>query len=129
MNPININTDPKINSGYKVPDDYFLNFENRLMSIINDEKEKTNVISFWKKKNIILYAIATTIIISIFTNIYFNQIDNYTINSTQEYLTYADDLTTEELVDYLTIEDLKDLEKEVIPIDHQTPIFLNEYTN
>ncbi|OXA82964.1 hypothetical protein B0A56_03215 [Flavobacterium columnare NBRC 100251 = ATCC 23463] len=129
MNPININTDPKINSGYKVPDDYFLNFENRLMSIINDEKEKTNVISFWKKKNIILYAIAATIIISIFTNIYFNQIDNYIINSTQEYLTYTDDLTTEELVDYLTIEDLKDLEKEVIPIDHQTPIFLNEYTN
>uniref|UniRef100_A0AA94F278 Uncharacterized protein n=1 Tax=Flavobacterium columnare TaxID=996 RepID=A0AA94F278_9FLAO len=82
-----------------------------------------------EEKNIILYAIAATIIISIFTNIYFNQIDNYTINSTQEYLTYADDLTTEELVDYLTIEDLKDLEKEVIPIDHQTPIFLNEYTN
>ncbi|OWP75999.1 hypothetical protein, partial [Flavobacterium oreochromis] len=115
--------------GYKVPDDYFLNLEDRIMLEINQKKEVSNIFSLRKKRNIWFYGVAATILISLFTWIYFNQINNYTVNSTQEYLAYADDVTTEDLADYLTTEDLTDLEKEITPIDHQTVIYLNEYLN
>ncbi|AEW85207.1 hypothetical protein B0A78_11780 [Flavobacterium columnare NBRC 100251 = ATCC 23463] len=129
MKHINLNTDPKINSGYKVPDDYFLNFEDRIMSHINQEIDTPKIISFWKKKNIWIYGIAATIIISIFTWIYFNQTNTYSLTSTQEYLAYSDEITPEDLADYLTPEDLTNLEKELNSIDHQTAIYLNEYLN
>ncbi|RVU90145.1 hypothetical protein EH230_04120 [Flavobacterium columnare] len=127
MNQININTDPKINAGYQVPDDYFLNFEDRLMSKINQKTKTAKVFSIGQKKNIWIYGVAAVIVLSIFTWIYFYQTNTSTLVSTQEYLAYSDDIMTEDLVDYLTNEDLTDLEKELTSIDHQMSIYLNEY--
>ncbi|WP_136666475.1 hypothetical protein [Flavobacterium sp. H122] len=129
MKKIDLENDEKIESGFKIPDNYFDSFEDRLMQRISEEEKPVKVISLWQRKSKWISGIAAAVVISIGTWLYFEQKTTENIEMTQDYLTYEADVTTEEIAMLLTNEDLTHLESEITEIDTQTENYINDYLN
>lgn len=102
----------KIESGFKVPENYFENFEDRLLSQI-EPKAEPKVISLFHRKQIWISAIAAVFVALIAIPVYFNsvtteKISNQTLENylTTEYNTY-------DLINNLSEEDIQSLETSV----------------
>lgn len=102
----------KIKSGFKVPENYFENFEDRLLSQI-EPKAEPKVISLFHRKQIWISAIAAVFVALIAIPVYFNsvtteKISNQTLENylTTEYNTY-------DLINNLSEEDIQSLETSV----------------
>lgn len=102
----------KMESGFKVPENYFENFEDRLMSQI-EPKAEPKVISLFHRKQIWISAIAAVFVALIAIPVYFNsvtteKISNQTLENylTTEYNTY-------DLINNLSEEDIQSLETSV----------------
>lgn len=102
----------KIKSGFKVPENYFENFEDRLLSQI-ESKEEPKVISLFHRKQIWISAIAAVFVALIAIPVYFNSVTTEKIsNQTLEnYLTI--EYNTYDLIDNLSEEDIQGLETSV----------------
>ncbi len=130
MKKIDLENDKKIESGFKIPDNYFDSFEDRLMlRIENEEASHSKVISIWHRKSFWLSGIAAALVISMGTWMYFEQQKNETIEFTQDYLAFENDITTEDIAKHLTEEDLSNLESEINDFDAKTETYINEYLN
>lgn len=102
----------KIKTGFKVPENYFENFEDRLMSQL-EPKAEPKVISLFHRKQIWISAVAAVFVALIAIPVYFNsvateKISNQTLENylTTEYNTY-------DLMDNLSEEDIQSLETSV----------------
>ncbi|MGV7107167.1 hypothetical protein [Flavobacterium sp. U410] len=102
----------KIKSGFKVPENYFESFEDRLLSQI-ESKEEPKVISLFHRKQIWISAIAAVFVALIAIPVYFNSVTTEKIsNQTLEnYLTI--EYNTYDLIDNLSEEDIQGLETSV----------------
>lgn len=102
----------KIKSGFKVPENYFENFEDRLLSQI-ESKEEPKVISLFHRKQVWISAIAAVFVALIAIPVYFNSVTTEKIsNQTLEnYLTI--EYNTYDLIDNLSEEDIQGLETSV----------------
>jgi hypothetical protein len=102
----------KIKTGFKVPENYFENFEDRLLSQI-ESKEEPKVISLFHRKQIWISAIAAVFVALIAIPVYFNSVTTEKIsNQTLEnYLTI--EYNTYDLIDNLSEEDIQGLETSV----------------
>ncbi|GAA4757506.1 MULTISPECIES: hypothetical protein [Flavobacterium] len=129
MKKIDLENDNKIVTGFKIPDNYFDSFEDRLMQKIESAPEKAKVVSLWQRKSVWISGVAAVFVISIGTWIYFEQQKTESIEISQEYLAYESDITTEDIAKHLTDDELTNLELEITDFDTQTESYINEYLN
>ena len=124
MKPINLDNDTKIEPGFKVPDNYFVDFSERLMIII-PEKEVKEILIFSKTKKWV-YAVAAILIIGISFPVlnYFinksNEIDSLVL---ENYITYNSTLNETDIADLLTQNEINkikiDLKIEDLTIENE----------
>jgi propanediol dehydratase large subunit len=100
-----------IKSGFKVPDNYFEQFEAKMMEQISTEKE-TKVVSLFYRKQVWIGAIAAVFLIAIAIPVYFNMANNSNLDDTtiENYLVQQQGIGITELSKHLTDEDIVALE-------------------
>lgn len=112
MNSFNLENQPKINSGFKTPENYFENFSESVFSKIAQE-EKPVISIFQRKRNWFLAAVAV-LILGIMIPFLNKPATNQTIDDTtmENYLAQSN-ISQYELVNMLDNEDIEALEKEL----------------
>lgn len=129
MKDFNLNNE-KINTGFKVPEGYFEQFESRMLNQLTVENEP-KVISLWKQKRVWMTSVAAVLLVSIALPIYFS-INNTARNSTVEdetietYLAMQSSLTNYEIATELTNEDFASLEESLALNDDAVELYLEE---
>ena len=89
MKPFKLDNTPKIESGFKTPDNYFENFQASLIEKLANEPiiEETKVISIFRKRKTILLAIAAVLTLALLipvmyqSNIKNKDLDSVTIEN------------------------------------------------
>ncbi len=120
MNDFKLDTHPKISSGFKVPDNYFDTFSERLME--NMPKQEPKVISFYARNRSWFYSAAAILVIA-FTIPVMNQFttssDVISNVEVENYLANHSTITDDDIVNLLDTEDIEKLAVET-PIDNLT---------
>lgn len=158
MKKINLDNDPKIKTGFQVPENYFDSLEDRVLQKISFEENKPKintgfeipngyfdsledavmaklndtkeipVISIWKRKSVWISSVAAVFIVTMGTLLFFNT-PKEELTISQDYLAYQNDITTEDIAAHLTDEDIQALETEMTPLDNETETYINDYLN
>lgn len=119
----------KIATGFTIPENYFENFEDKIMSKIELKTQPLKVISLWQSKSVWISSVAALFIITVGIWYYFQE-NNYQDNvSSSEYLAFENDISTEDIAKHLTDEDLASLEEELNTFDTQTESYIQDYLN
>nr|WP_294936373.1 hypothetical protein [uncultured Flavobacterium sp.] len=127
MRKIDLHNDPKIETGFKVPEDYFQSFEDRIMSQLQEKEVK--VVPLWQRKPVWYSGVAAVFMLSIGTWMYYNQQSEVIYTSSEEYLAYENDITHEDIALHLTDEDITSIEKDLGLYDSESETYVNEYLN
>ena len=116
MENFKIDENSKIKTGFVVPENYFENLESSIFT--TRDATKIKVISIFKQSKYWIAAIAAIFIFGIFISIYTNKTSQESYEE-EEFLTSQTDLSTEDLVDQLTENDLKTLEENLTIYDQE----------
>ena len=110
MKPFDLENKNEIKSGFKVPENYFEQFEAKMMAQIPVEKE-TKVVFLFYKKQVWISSIAALLLLAIAIPVYFNMASESNLDATtiESYLAQQSVGTTE-LTKHLTDEDVIALE-------------------
>ncbi len=110
MKPINLDNEPKIETGFKVPENYFENFSERLLTKLPEKEVK--VISIFEKQKNWLFAVAAILVLAIsipvllnYSNKY-NQIESLTL---ENYITNNSNINDNDLAELLTQNDIENI--------------------
>lgn len=123
MKEFNLDKEPKIATGFKTPEDYFESFEARILAQL--PKKEVKVISFPTRKLYFISSIAAVILAFIAIPLYFNtSSESFSLES---YLSYH--LTTEDIIEKLTIEDIAAFENTLALSDDGMEEYLSETQN
>ena len=103
MKTFKLNNEPKIDSGFKTPDNYFENFSANLMQKLPVEpvSQETKVLSIFRKRKNILMAAAAVLVLAIMIPIAYRanttnkEVDTVTL---ENYLTQETNLNQYELI-------------------------------
>ncbi|MFD2890489.1 hypothetical protein ACFS5J_00460 [Flavobacterium chuncheonense] len=111
MKPFDLHNKPKIETGFKVPDNYFENFEAKMLTQIS--AKETKVVSIFHRKQLWISSIAAVLLVIIALPVYFNLAKKSSLdeNALEYYLT--NEYSTYELVDKLSDEDISNLESAI----------------
>ena len=115
MNEFKLDHEPKITSGFTIPDNYFADFSEKV--VFQLPKNEPKVISIWVKNRKWLYAVAAILVISVsipFIITSQNNTDQASNATIENYLSYHSTLTDDDIVELL---DKEDIEKLDIPSD------------
>jgi hypothetical protein len=115
MKDFDLEHNEKINPGFKIPPNYFEQFEATMMEQIQVKKE-TKVVSLFYKKQIWISAIAAVFLLAIAIPVYFNIASEQHLdaNTIESYLADQQSLETTELTKHLTNEDISELENTLV---------------
>jgi len=108
MNDFKINNNSKIDSGFKIPEDYFENFSEKVLMKINTSEPK--VISIFHKRKTWISTVAAVLIISLSITLY----TKIAVKSIEEKLTLENYITNQSEIsqyDLVTLLDTKDIDK------------------
>ncbi len=125
MKAFNLDKEPKIETGFKTPENYFESFEARMLAQL--PKEEPKVIKFQVRKLYIVSAIAAVILAFIAIPFYFDSNYSQESISVESYLSYQ--LTTEDIIEKLTQEDIDALENTLALSDDGLEEYLSETQN
>jgi hypothetical protein len=124
MKTFKLDNEPKIETGFTVPENYFEDFSAKMMQQL--PKNEPKVISIFTKKKNWMYAAAAVLVLAlsipIFTNYFSNssEIDEATL---ENYITYHSTLSDTDLVNLLDEQDIQkmsfDLDIEDITIENE----------
>lgn len=111
MKDFNLDTQPKIKSGFQVPENYFEQFEAKIMEQL--PQKETKVISLFHKKQIWISSIAAVLLVMIAIPVYQSMSKNTTIEATtlENYL--VSEYSTYDIIDKLSTEDINALENDL----------------
>lgn len=111
MKQFDLENNKEIKSGFKVPENYFEQFEAKMMEQISKEKE-TKVVSLFYRKQVWISAIAAVLLLAIAIPIYFNMAkeNNLDAGTIEVYLSQQQGIGITELSKHLTDEDIAELE-------------------
>ena len=112
MKPFDLENKNEIKSGFKVPENYFEQFEAKMMAQIQPESE-TKVVSIFYRKQVWMSAIAAVVLLAIAIPVYFNMANNNNLDATtiEMYLSQQQGIGITELSKHLTDEDIVALEQ------------------
>ncbi len=116
---IDLEKEPKIKSGFSVPNDYFLSLEQRILQDIDGQKE-VPVISFFQKNKTKIFAVAASLTaVAIALTFTFQQAANLEITdvSIENYLAEQSNISQYEIIEHLNEADIYALENELLAID------------
>ncbi|MBC7439656.1 MAG: hypothetical protein H7250_06710 [Flavobacterium sp.] len=116
MKKFKIDEYSKKETGFAVPENYFENLESRIFNLIETREVKVN--SIFRQPKYWITAIAAIFIIGLFFSISFNNSNDESF-ANEEFLTTQTDLTTEDLAEHLTENDLKTLEENLTVYDQE----------
>ena len=113
MKEFKLDNEPKITSGFKVPDSYFDNLENRVQNKIGEKEIR--VISLFTKKNWIIAAAAVFVIALSIPIVNYMNPSTSTIDQVQleTYLTEQSNLSEDDIVELLDEEKIQKIELEL----------------
>ena len=111
MKDFNLDTQPKIKSGFQVPENYFEQFEAKMMEQL--PQKETKVVSLFHKKQIWISSIAAVLLIMIAIPVYQSMSKDTTIEATtlENYL--VSEYSTYDIIDKLSAEDINALENDL----------------
>ena len=111
MKQFDLENNKEIKSGFKVPENYFEQFEAKMMAQIPVEKE-TKVVSLFYRKQVWISAIAAVLLLAIAIPVYFNMAkeNNLDAGTIEVYLSQQQGIGITELSKHLTDEDIAELE-------------------
>ena len=117
MRNFKLEENSKIKTGFVIPENYFENLELQIMKKIPEKEVK--IISIFQKSKYWVSAIAAILVIGLFFTILNKNPNDETI-ANEDFLISQTDLTTEDLVDHLTENDIKNLEENLTIYDQET---------
>jgi len=107
MKTFKLENEPKIESGFIVPEHYFDNFSKKVVSQLPDEKSK--VIPLFQRRKNLFFAVAAVLVIALLLPIY-NQFsttsDEIDTTTLENHLTYQTDINPYELISELEETDI-----------------------
>lgn len=119
MKDFKLDTNEKINSGFKVPEDYFATFSEKMKLQLPNVEPK--VISFYAKNSSRMYSIAAILVLALFIPI-INQLQSIqnelTTREVETYITQHTTVSDDDIVNLLDQEDIDDLKIEA-PIEEE----------
>ena len=124
MKEFDLENNQKIESGFKIPDQYFESLEFKIMDQLT--KNPVKVISLFETRKFWIGSIAAILLIAITALFYFNNSETSNTN-TEEYLTYQTNLCTEDIVEHLTDEDIIKIEASLNLYDVETVQYAKKY--
>ena len=125
MKQFDLHNDPKIETGFKIPEHYFENFENRLMQQLPEQEVR--VVSLWQKRTRWISAVAAVFVLGFGLWLYNNNRNTELEAGTELYLAYQNDITTEDIAAQLTDDDIATIEKELGLYGTESEAYVNEY--
>ena len=127
MKPFDLENKNEIKSGFKVPDNYFEQFEAKMMAQIPVEKE-TKVVALFYKKQVWISAIAAVFLIAIAIPVYFNMAKESSLDAStiENYLVQQQNVGITELSKHLTDDDIIALEKN-LSLNESNPDAVEDY--
>ena len=108
MNDFRINSKHKIDSGFKIPEDYFENFSEKVLLKIS--KPEPKVVTLFYKRKTWISSIAAVLVISLSVTLF----TKIAVKSTEEKLTLENYITNQSEIsqyDLVALLDSKDIEK------------------
>lgn len=128
MKDFNLNNE-KIETGFKVPEGYFEQFESKMLSQLV-VKNEPKVISLWQNKRVWMTSIAAVLLVSIALPIYF-AINNTTTSVVEDetietYLAMQPTMSNYEIATELTNEDFASLEESLALNDDAVELYLEQ---
>lgn len=115
MKAFKLENEPKVSTGFKIPENYFDDFSAKILQQINEEKE-VKVIPIYKRKKVLSLLAAAVVIIALMIPV----INNYTNTSKdldedtlETYLSYQSNLNQYDLIRELDTKDIDKLGKNV----------------
>ena len=111
MKQFDLENNKEMKSGFKVPENYFEQFEAKMMEQISKEKE-TKVVSLFYRKQVWISSIAAVLLLAIAIPVYFNMAkeNNLDAGTIEVYLSQQQGIGITELSKHLTNEDIAELE-------------------
>ncbi|MEO8234109.1 MAG: hypothetical protein ABI549_01730 [Flavobacterium sp.] len=124
MKQFDLDNDPKIDSGFRIPENYFEQFEAKMMNQLSEKEVK--VISLFETRNFWFSAVAAVFVVGLFTTMYLNttKVDNIT---TEDYLACATTISTEDIIENLSDDDITAIEESLDLYDQDTKNYAKEY--
>jgi hypothetical protein len=119
MKKFNLEKDPKITSGFKVPEQYFDNFSEKVMGQLPTDTKK--VIPLYTQKNKLFIAVAAVLVFGLFLPVYnqlvqpSEELDTITLENHLSYQTYINQY---DLISELDKEDLNKMSA-TIPLNDE----------
>jgi hypothetical protein len=113
---------PKIETGFKTPDNYFENFSGNFMKNLPENKTNKNVISLFDKRKNLLFMAAAILIIALLLPILFTNsktTSNLETLTIENYLSYQSNLNQYDLIDVLEYDKIDNMEAS-IDLDKKT---------
>lgn len=125
MKTFKLDNEPKMDSGFKIPENYFDDFSARVMQQL--PKEETKTISIFSRRKTWIYAAAAVLVMALSIPVVYNnfysrspEIDATTL---ENYISYHSTVTDAELVNLL---DEKDIQKINIDLNIEDRALENE---
>ena len=127
MKQFDLENNKEIKSGFKVPENYFEQFEAKMMAQIPVEKE-TKVVSLFYRKQVWISSIAAVLLLAIAIPVYFNMAkeNNLDAGTIEVYLSQQQGIGITELSKHLTDEDITALEKN-LSLNESNPDAVEDY--
>lgn len=130
MKTFKLENEPKIETGFKTPDDYFENFSVKMMEQL-PASEPTVIYIFQKRKNIILMVAAVLVIALMIPNL------NYTTASSQaldrialeNYINYQSNVNQYDLMRVLETKDITNMNTSIVLEDEAIEDVLSANSN
>ena len=114
MNDFKLDNEPKIKSGFQIPEHYFDSFSEKVMNQL--PKEEPKVVSLWDRNKRWIYSAAAILVLSL-TIPLANQFQSTSsevatteTNEIENYLAYHASLSDEEIIKLLDKEDIAEIE-------------------
>lgn len=124
MKQFDLDNDPKIDSGFRVPENYFEQFEAKMMNQL--PKKEAKVISIFQTRKFWISGIAAIFVLGIFTTIYLSYSKTEEI-ITEDYLAYETSITTEDIIEHLSDDDITAIEESLDLYNPETKIDAENY--
>jgi LPS O-antigen subunit length determinant protein (WzzB/FepE family) len=122
MKAFKLENEPKIESGFKIPEDYFENFSEKMMHQLPEKESK--VISLFQKNKKIIMMVAAIFIVALLVPIFYtytanvnsNEIDTATL---ENYLSYQSNINQYDLINGLESDEIDNI-KTTIALEDTT---------
>ena len=125
MKEFDLENSEKIKSGFKIPEGYFEDFESKIMQQL--PQKKIAVVPLFAKKKFWFSAIAALFLIAISVGMYLDFSKTEKLTTDDYLLTFESSMTTDEIAEHLTEEDITKIEQSLHLFDSETARYAKEY--